>query len=137
MADLDSPKDVVVEYIDAYNERNLDRIEAVLAEEIEGKDGHISRDGLTDAIQAYWDAFPDCVIDVDQFVIEDEMVTVRITFSGTHEGDYYGLDPTGNEFEVTEIMMWRVDGDKLDGYWPVWDEMGFYTQLGFVEHPRA
>lgn len=131
----DSPKEVVEEYISAYNERDIERIEAVVADEIESGENSYSREGLTEAIQAYWHAFPDCRIDVEQYVIDDGMVTVRVVFSGTHQEEYYGLDPTGEEFEVAEIMMWRVNEDELNGYWPVWDEMGFFEQLGVIEHP--
>jgi len=131
----DSPKEVVEEYISAYNERDIERIEAVLADEIESGEGSYSREGATEAIQAYWHAFPDCRLEVEQYVIDDEMVTVRVLFSGTHQEEYHGLDPTGEEFEVAEIMMWRVNEDELDGYWPVWDEMGFFEQLGVIEHP--
>lgn len=130
-----NPQGVVEEYIEAYNERDSERIEAILANEIDSEDTAYERDELVDAIKTYWNAFPDCHHTVDRYVLADDFVTVRTRFSGTHEAEYYDLSASKESFDVTEMMMFRVSDGEINGYWYAWDEIGFWTQLGFIDHP--
>lgn len=125
----------VEQYIDAYNMREIERIEAILAEEIDSEKTTYERDDLVAAIEAYWTSFPDCKHNVDRYVSADGFVTVRTIFSGKHEEEYYGLPASNETFEVTELMMFRVTNGEIDGYWYAWDELGFWEQLGHLEHP--
>ena len=126
---------VVKQYLEAYNDRDIDRIREVVADTIETEASTITRNDLVDAIEAYWAAFPDCAHHDIHFVADDDLVTVRTTFAGTHERAYHGLASTGESFEVTEFMMFRVTNGEIDAYWYAWDELGFFVQLGVLEHP--
>lgn len=135
MSSPTAAQQVVEQYLDAYNEREIEQIRAVLADSIESEGTTIARDDLVEAIEAYWAAFPDCKHSQYRFVSADDHVAVRTIFSGTHVNEYYGLPPTGEEFEVTEFMMFRVNNRVIDAYWYAWDELGFWAQLGVLDHP--
>lgn len=130
-----SARRVVEEYIEAYNERDIDHVESLWAEEIQSVGDPLDREELLAAIEAYWEGFPDCEISEEQYLSTDEFVVVRITFSGTHTNEYHGIEPTGESFAVVEMMMFHVDSEEIDGYWYAWDELGFWEQLGVLEHP--
>lgn len=125
----------VEEYLDAYNARDMGRIESLWADEIQSVGGPLNREDLLSAIEAYWKAFPDCEIREERYISSGEYVAVHITFTGTHENDYYGFEPTGNEFDVVEMMTFQVNHGEINGYWYAWDELGFWEQLGVLEHP--
>lgn len=137
MASTTEARQVVEQYLQAYNARDLNRIRAVLAEEIESEGTAVSRDELLEAIETYWTAFPDCEHSDSRYVAANGHVTVRTSFSGTHENEYSGYPPTGKGFEVTEFMMFRVNDGAIDAYWYAWDELGFWEQLGVLDHPLA
>lgn len=130
-----SPQSIVERYLTSYNDRDLDEIREVIAPTIESEGATFDRDDLIDAIETYWAAFPDCAHHDISYVSADDLVTVRTRFAGTHEHEYHGLEPTGNAFEVTEFMLFRVTNGEIDAYWFAWDELGFFEQLGVLEHP--
>ena len=130
-----SPKAVVEQYLEAYDERDMETIRSVLADEIVSEDTTFTRDELAGAIEAYWSAFPDCTLEAHHYAVDGETVAVRTTFAGTFEGEYYGRVPTGESFSVTELIMFRVNDGEIDTYWFAWDELGFWEQVGVLEHP--
>lgn len=135
MAGRTRARAVVERYLEAYNERDVAEIEDVLAPEIESEGHRVDHDDLIAAVDDYWTAFPDCEHEVDRYVAAGDLVAVRTVFSGTHEGEYHGIGPTGESFAVTELMIFRVADGEIDGYWYAWDELGFWVQLGVLEHP--
>ena len=67
-------------------------------------------------------AFPDVSITVDETIAEGELVAQRSVFRGTHEGEFMGIEPTGEEVEIAER-------------WLLADTLGLMEQLRVVEPP--
>lgn len=130
-----TPRAVVEQYLEAYDERDMETIRSVLADEIVSEGTTFTRDELAGAIDAYWSAFPDCTHEAHQYAVDGDTVAVRTTFAGTFEEEYYGQSPTGESFSVTELIMFRVNDGEIDTYWFAWDELGFWEQVGVLEPP--
>jgi steroid delta-isomerase-like uncharacterized protein len=77
-------------------------------------------------------AFPDLRYRIDQVVASDEAVAVRVTLSGTHQGDFFGIAPTGKRFEVTQTNIERFRDGKIVEHWRNTDELSLLRQLGVV-----
>ena len=75
-------------------------------------------------------AFPDLKHTIHESVAEGNIVTTRETLSGTHEGDFQSIPPTGNKFEFSSICMWKFSNGKLVEYWADGDILGLMQQLG-------
>ena len=59
---------------------------------------------------------------------------IRLKGTGTHTGEYRGLDPTGKKITWEAVSIWRiVDGKVVEG-WGVYDQMDFYKELGIIEY---
>lgn len=56
-------------------------------------------------------AFPDLHARIDDVVAAGDEVAVRLTFHGTHKGDYLGLPATGRAIEYISHEFYRI----LDG----------------------
>lgn len=64
------------------------------------------------------------------------MVT-RVTFRGTHLGEFMGVAPTGRQFAYTGIAVDRIaDGKVVEG-WHAADNLGLLRQLGVSVGPQA
>lgn len=77
-------------------------------------------------------AFPDLSVTEEDTVAEDERVASRITFRGTHEGEFQGLEPTGTSVTFEAIAINRFEDGKIVEAWVQTDVMGLMQQLGVV-----
>ena len=48
--------------------------------------------------------------------------------SGTHQGEFLGIPPTGKAFKVTHIQIYRFAGGKIVEHWAVRDDLGMLHQ---------
>jgi steroid delta-isomerase-like uncharacterized protein len=75
-------------------------------------------------------AFPDLSPTIEEIVAEDDLVVVRLVVRGTHEGEFMGHAATGNEFEIDEMHMARIEDGKLVEQWSQADLVGMLEQIG-------
>lgn len=124
---------VATAYIDAYNDRNVDRLSEIIASSVAYGGEDSDRDRFLTAIEGFWEAFPDITLEPTHIIADEEWAAIRIEFSGTHEGEFAGFEPTGEPVEGSEIMLFRIRDGQITEYWYEWDERGFYEQLGAEE----
>jgi predicted ester cyclase len=80
-------------------------------------------------------AFPDSKFTVEDVVATGDKVVVRYTFTGTHQGAYMGLPPTGKKVAFSGISIYKVAGGKLVESWGVLDRLTLMQQLGAIPSP--
>lgn len=80
-------------------------------------------------------AFPDLTVTEEETIAEGDRVVSRITFQGTHEGEFQGIEPTGESIESEIIAINRFDDGKVVEAWVQADVMGLMQQLGVVQSP--
>lgn len=78
-------------------------------------------------------AFPDLGIAVEQMVADDENVSIAYTVTGTHQGEFQGVEPTGKSFSVRGCQIARFEDDRLAERWGSSDELGILQQLDAVK----
>ena len=88
--------------------------------------------GLRALMGGFFTAFPDMRITVEQTVGEDDLVSTRGYFEGTHEGDFMGVPATGNKVNIKYMDIWRVADGKAVENWVRLDMLGLMQQLGVV-----
>ena len=89
-----------------------------------------SLEGFKQLLPALPQAFPDVLFEVADLVAEGDMVAFRLNWSGTHQGEFFGIPPTGTRATVTEMHMFRIAGGKVVERWGEWDALGLMQQLG-------
>jgi predicted ester cyclase len=62
-------------------------------------------------------AFPDTNTEINELIGEDDKIVVRFTSTGTHQGEVFGLAPTGRAITITGIEIFRLSGGKVAEYW--------------------
>ena len=56
---------------------------------------------------------------------EGDKVVTRYTVSGTHQGEFFGVAPTGERITMSGISIDRFDeGGKMVEEWPEYDLLG-------------
>ncbi len=74
-------------------------------------------------------AFPDANVTIDEQVAERDLVVTRKTLRGTHRGELWGLEPTGNRIEFEFIDIFRIRDGKLAEHWTHMDFDDLRAQL--------
>jgi steroid delta-isomerase-like uncharacterized protein len=80
-------------------------------------------------------AFPDFKATIDDIVAESDKVVIRMTWSGTHKGEFMGIPATGKRVSFGVIDIMRIAGGKLVEHWGQTDTMGMMQQLGAIPAP--
>lgn len=80
-------------------------------------------------------AFPDWRTAGEYIPAEGGRVVCRMTFSGTHRGEFIGAPPTGKSFSVQHIHVFRVTDGKISEHWAARDDLGMMRQIGVVSSP--
>jgi steroid delta-isomerase-like uncharacterized protein len=87
------------------------------------------QDGAIEAIEATRAAFPDWYEDVVDMVIDGDRVVTRYVSTGTHEGEYDGITPTGKKIEIHEMSIYRINDGLVAEQWCVDNEPCLIRQI--------
>jgi steroid delta-isomerase-like uncharacterized protein len=80
-------------------------------------------------------AFPDLHVTIDDCIEEGDGVVCRNTVTGTHQGAYMGLPPTGRSVVCNEVFILRLVNGRIAETWGVVDVLSQMKQLGLVHGP--
>jgi steroid delta-isomerase-like uncharacterized protein len=75
-------------------------------------------------------AFPDLHMEIVNMVAEGEQVAVHLRMSGTHQGPFMGIEPTGKHFSADQMRVMRFRDGQMTDSWSVIDYLGWRQQLG-------
>jgi predicted ester cyclase len=125
---------------DVLNGRDIDALDEIVAEDYldhaafpgqePGRQGVKRRISyLLAALDPRWTAH--------EFIAEGDLVVARWSLSGTHRGEFLGLQPTGKEFTLKVIEQYRVKDGQMAEHWNVVDMFGLYQQLGLIPQPET
>jgi len=94
-----------------------------------------TKDGVMEFFRAYKAGFPDLRFDVQDMLASGDKVVGRVTITGTHQGEFMGMPPTGRSIRVQAIDILRFSDDGLaHEHWGVLDAMMMMQQLGAIPH---
>jgi len=111
-------------------------------EEIYAPDFVVHTPGVDMPLESYMqysiarlDAFPDWNCTIEDMVAEGDKVVARMTYRGTHKGEFQGIPATGKEIEVGGVAITCLTGGKFIEGWGYYDRLGMMQQLGVVPSP--
>jgi predicted ester cyclase len=86
-------------------------------------------------IDYFRNAVPDLTYTIEDQIADGDKVVTRYTVSGTHEGEFFGVAPTGERIMMSGMSIDRFEGGKMVEEWPEYDLLGVMRQLGAVPEP--
>jgi predicted ester cyclase len=117
----------------AYDRSDVEGFAACLTPDWRESDPSGQYGGIDDERQTmdlHRTAFPDKRTDIHRMVANDDFVACHCTTRATHQGTYLGLEPTGKEVKVEEMMFCRVRDGRLQETWVIEaSPTGFYEQI--------
>lgn len=126
-------KQLIREWFDALNRRDVDAFVALLAEDaVNHHSTNQGREGARAEIEYWFAAFPDATVTVEDLIAEGDRVVARVSASGTQDGEFMGAPPSGKRIQVQEIDVVRIEDGRIAEVWPAPDIFGMMQQLGLV-----
>jgi steroid delta-isomerase-like uncharacterized protein len=90
-----------------------------------------TKDGVMELFRAYLAAFPDLRMDAVEIIASGDKAVARVKASGTQNGEFMGMPPSGKAIEVQLIDIMRFDDAGLVcEHWGVIDMLSMLQQLG-------
>jgi steroid delta-isomerase-like uncharacterized protein len=93
------------------------------------------RADLKRRVESLCAAFAPDVYTVEDVISEGDRVVVRWTSRGTHTGEFMGMPPTGRDFQISGIDIYRLREGRLAEHWHVVDQLSLMMQLGLLPQP--
>lgn len=130
----DSNKNVLRRVYDGINQGHVQILEELVADDvIEHEDFpglEANKAGVIQFFRQLRAAFPDLRMTADDVVAEGAKVAVLGTMTGTHEGEFMGIEATGNHIRVPFADLFRVENGQIAEHWGVTDTGVMMQQLG-------
>jgi steroid delta-isomerase-like uncharacterized protein len=122
---------------EALSEGNYDVMAELYADDFvqqAGPRGDItSRDDLQAWFEDVHAAFPDFEAVEEFSIADDDLVASRLTYTGTHEGEFLGIPGTGKHVEITGNTFNRIQDGRIVETWAETDFMTLLQQVGVLE----
>lgn len=135
-ADLSADNKALVEdlYVNIISKGQMDRLHELVADDCldHGAEEMGWENGFVDHVAWFRESFPDVVVEVNDMVAEDDRVVAYWTMTGTHEGEFWGVQPTGRKISGTAISLLRFRAGQLVEYKVNPDVYGALEQMGVL-----
>jgi steroid delta-isomerase-like uncharacterized protein len=120
--------------VEAFNAADTERLLAVLAPDIlihyaEMPEPLQGPETWRQGVELVKRAFPDLEIHVDDLVAADDKVALRLTLSGTHQGEFQGFPATGRTISYVSHEFYRVHDGVIAEEWICSDMASLFRQL--------
>lgn len=122
---------------EVFNQRDLDAVDELFADDYVMHDPNApeeihGRDGFKAYVRTFHEAFPDLEVEQLDQLVDGDRVATRFLIRGTHEGELFGIAPTGTSVTVDGTIVSRVEGDRIAEEWTVLDVLSLLQQLDAV-----
>jgi len=72
---------------------------------------------------------PDLSVAIEAMVAADDKVAASFVYSGTHDGTYLGVPPTGKKLRFTSCDIFRIRDGLIAEHWGMGDIAGTLAQM--------
>ena len=132
-------KSTVRNFIEAtFNQGDLSQLETFIHPEYHYRsptEEIIGIDALRAFASALRSAFPDMHVEVREQIGESPKVCTRVVMTGTHQGEFTGIPPTGQPIKIEGTIISQLDEGRITQEWELLDQLSLLQQLGLL--PKA
>jgi steroid delta-isomerase-like uncharacterized protein len=126
-------------FAEGVNSGNFDIFDEVVAPDVVDHDPAPEQgpgpEGFKEMFRTMRSAFPDLQVTPEHITATDEDVALAYTITGTHEGEFLGLAPTGSKVTARGVQIGRFEDGCLVERWGSSDQLAILQQLGAEPQP--
>ena len=89
-------------------------------------------DGFLDYVDRVRTALDDYRSDIGEMVEDKDAIAVRMTFSGDHQGEFFGVPATGRRISWRGAAFFSFRDGRVSALWVLGDVDGVKAQLGIT-----
>ena len=121
------------------NKRQLDAVDRFLAPDFVEHNPNLpqGREGRKQFAAAVHAGFSDYRGEIVEILAEGDKVVVRTQWSGTQDGPFLGLPPSGNKVRFATADFFRIANGRIAEHWDVVDSLPRAVALGLVPPPKT
>jgi steroid delta-isomerase-like uncharacterized protein len=126
---------IATAYFDAFNKGDRAALDQLLAADYQQQGAIMDQDRALhlDRLGAVRTGFPDGVYTIDWLIIDGDLVVIRNSFRGTHQGEFTGVAPSGNQVGIGAFHVHRIACGKIAETWNAGDALGLFHQMGAID----
>lgn len=94
-------------------------------------------EALVEHVMVFESAFRGYKLLVDDIIAEGDKVAVRFHTWQRHTGDFMGIAPSGKEFSITGIIIYRVENGLIADHWLSFDSGALMQHVQTAEAQEA
>lgn len=128
--------------VEAFGGGDLDVLDELLADDFVGHapsepgPGHGTetqdRDRVAEEIERAHEGLADFQFTINETIAEGNLVAVRSTITGRHEGEFMGAPPTGEQVQFDAMNFFQIEDGEVVQDWALWDAVTLMGQLGIA-----
>ena len=92
-------------------------------------DKYVNSSKFKEHILQFEAGFPGYQIDIHDLVSEGNLVALRGTFLGTHDGTFAGIPPTGKQITAEIAAFYQIEDQKISDFWLFADTTKILNEL--------
>jgi uncharacterized protein (TIGR02246 family) len=82
-------------------------------------------------------AFPDLMFTTEDLLVDDDRAALLCRVTGSHAGEFFGMQPTGRRIEVAGAFIYRLQNDLIVHERRILDFTGLLVQVGVLRAKPA
>jgi steroid delta-isomerase-like uncharacterized protein len=130
---------------EAFNAHDLEAFGELFSDDVvQTAPGGMRSEGKAAAMEFYgmwFEAFPDCHVDIERTIFTDDAAVEEGTFSGTHTGVFHTPDgdipPTGRPVKAAYVNVLSFRDGRFSAGHLMFDRLTLLEQLGLLPEPAA
>ncbi|WP_228003161.1 ester cyclase [Nocardia australiensis] len=130
----DEHRSLYLSYLERCNEHDLDRMASFYTPTIKVNDIPMDPAAVEAQFLPLFTAFPDWHWEMRNFLADGDYLAVHFTVTGTHRGDFRGIEATGRRVTISEFTLYRLEDGKFAEVWDHADMDALMRQIGQGEH---
>jgi len=121
-------KELIKSFIDeVFNNHDVVAIDNYLAANLTDGAGK-TPESFKKSLTALFSGFPDLHVKIEQIFAENDFVLVFLNFSGTHKGQFEGMQPTNKPVKMRSADLYRIENGKIVEHLDVVDSLDLLKQ---------
>ncbi len=138
---LERNKDLIYQFAGVFNSADWDMLDDLLADDFLRHSQATTDMQVTSCadmkqlMKLYQTFAPDQKLTIEFLIAEGDKVAGYGVYSGTNTGPLGDFPPTGKEFNLKNISIFRIENGRIAEQWVEWDNLAIMTQLGLFPPP--